>query len=145
MSASKNAFSFTDVDFTKYMADFRVPGFDADKITETHKKNVEAITQANQIVYETFQTLARRQFDMVRENMETTSEMAKELMNGSAPEQKVAKQADLISKAFERTISNYRELADMYAKSQNETTDIVSKRVVDSFSEIKDLAKKAGK
>ena len=44
--------SFLDTDFSKAFAGFTVPGFDAESLLASQRKNVEALTQANQLAAE---------------------------------------------------------------------------------------------
>ena len=67
--------------------------------------------------------------------MEQTSAMMSELMAAGSPEDKVAKQAELVKLAFEKALSNARELAELVAKSNSEAADVINKRVSESLEE----------
>ena len=60
-------FAFPDIN--KLMEQFKVPGLDHGKIVEAQKKDIEALTQANQVAYAGMQELAGRQAEILREAM----------------------------------------------------------------------------
>ncbi len=41
-------------DFTKMMEQFRLPGMDMSAVIEARRKDIEALTEANQLAYEAF-------------------------------------------------------------------------------------------
>src|SRR3546814_16740078 len=60
-------------------------------------------------------------------------------MENGAPEAKVAKGTELTKTAFEKAISNMKELSEMVAKSNGEAFDVINRRVAESLDEIRDL------
>ncbi|WP_445680620.1 phasin family protein [Radicibacter daui] len=133
---------FLDIDFTKLMADFKVPGVDMNALVTAQRKNIEALTQANQLAFEGVQAVLRRQTEIFRQTMEEANVMLRELMAASAPEEKVAKETELLKAAFEKALGNMTELAEMVSKSNKEAADVISKRVVASLDEVKTLVTK---
>ena len=59
MAEARN--SFFDFDVTKMMADFRFRPFDVEALMASQRRNIEALTQANQLAVEGVQAVARRQ------------------------------------------------------------------------------------
>ena len=133
-----------ELDLNKVFTDLKLPRINLDDVLAAQRKNIEALTAANRIALEGIQAVARRQTEAFREMMEGVSSMAGELLSGSAPEAKMAKEADLAKAAFERTLVNMRELAEMMAKSNTEAADVINRRTKDSLDEIKALAAQAG-
>lgn len=129
---------FADMDFQKMMADFKVPGVDMQEVLESQRRNLEALTSANQLAAEGVQAVARRQAEIMRETMAEVQKATREIMStGGTPEQAVAKQTELARSAFEHAISNMREVAEMMTKSQNEAADVINRRISESLDEIK--------
>ncbi|MGH6976932.1 MAG: phasin family protein, partial [Stellaceae bacterium] len=102
----------------------------------------EALTQANQLAVEGAQAVARRQAEIAREAIDEASAVLREIVQPTAPEERIAKQAELLKQTFERGLANTRELALMLAKANTEAFDVVAKRVAQGFEEIRDEAKK---
>ena len=134
---------FAEFDVTKVMADLRVPGVDVDHLMKTSKKNIDAVNAANSLLVEGMKEIAKRQAEIVREAMEDAASASTEMMNQGSPEDKVAKQTELAKTAFEKALSNVKELAEMTAKSQSEAFDVINKRMSETMDEFKaSLAKK---
>jgi phasin family protein len=136
---------FGDFDFSKMMdaskmlGDFKFTGVDMEQLASSQRRNIEALTAANQLAVEGLQAVARRQAEIMRQMMEEAASSMKDVMTAGSAEDKAGRQADLTKEAFRRAISNMRELAEMVAKSQNEAFDVINKRVADSLDEVKSL------
>ncbi|UEM22032.1 phasin family protein [Skermanella mucosa] len=132
---------FTDV--SKLMSEFKLPGVDVESALAAQQKNIQALTAANQLAFEGFQAVARRQSEILRQTIEQTTSIVSELLAAGSPEEKVAKQADLVKAAFEKALANTRELAELVTKSNTEAADVINKRVSESLEELKSVVAKA--
>jgi len=132
---------FTDV--SKLISEFKVPGLGVESVLASQQKNIQALTAANQLAFEGFQAVARRQSEIVRQSIEQTTAIVAELLAAGSPEDKVAKQADLVKSAFEKALANTRELAELVTKSNTEAADVINKRVSESLEELKATVAKA--
>lgn len=128
---------FLDIDVTKFLGDYKVPGVDVDSLLASQRKNIEAITAANQLAVEGLQAVIRRQAEILRQSLEESSALMSDLMAAGSPEDKAAKQTDLVKAAFEKALANSRELAELVAKSNTEAAEILSKRFSESLDELK--------
>ena len=111
---------FKDFDLAKMAQEFKMngaPNVDMQAVVASQKRNMEALTAANQLAAEGFQALAKRQGEIVRSTIEETTKMMKELMGQGSPEDKATRQTDFAKEAFERGISHSRELVEMMAKA----------------------------
>ncbi len=130
-------------DVTKVMGDFRVPGIDVEAAVASQRKNIEALTQANQLAVEGVQALMRRQVEITRQAMEDFSAMFRDFVqpNGS-PEDRIVKQAEYSKLAIEKSLSNAKELTELVTKANTEAFNVINKRVTESLDEVRDFAKK---
>ena len=48
---------------------FKIPGVDLGAVVEARRKDIEALTQANQQAYQGMQALAQRQAEILKETM----------------------------------------------------------------------------
>lgn len=130
----------------KLLSDMRVNGFDVEAVLAGQRRNIEAFTAVNQAALEGFQTLTKRQAEMVRQSVDEANKAIKEMLAAGSPEEKAARQTELAKAAFERAVSNTRELTQLVTRSQSEAMDLLNKRVVESLDEMKGLiAKSNGK
>jgi phasin family protein len=133
---------FLDFDVTKVMSEFRVPTVDVDAVVASQRKNIEALTQANQLAVEGVQALARRQVEIARQAMEEFSAMLRDMVQPVSPEDRLARQAEFSKQALEKGLSNARELTEMVAKANTEAFNVINKRVTESLDEVRDYATK---
>jgi phasin family protein len=129
-------------DPTKLMAEFKMPGVNMEQVVASQRRNLEALTAANQLAVQGMQAVTKRQAEILKQTLEQTALAMREVMGAGSPEDKAARQTDLAKEAFERAIANMRELAEMVAKAQNEANEVITKRVTESLDEMKDLLAK---
>lgn len=130
---------FFDIDFTKIAADYKIPGLDVEALVGAQRRNIEAITAANQLAFEGLQAVGRRQAEILRQTLEETAAVLRDAVAQGTPEEKLAKQTDLAKQAFEKALANMKELADLLAKSNQDAAAVISARVTASIDEVKTL------
>jgi phasin family protein len=136
-------FDLSKFDVTKMLGDVKIPGFDMQAIMDAQRKNIEALTAANQTAVQGMQAVAQRQAEILSQAMNEVSSIAQQLAgSASNPQEMTTKQAELARKAFEQALSNMRELAEMVSKSNTEAFAIINKRVTESLQELKSLVAK---
>ncbi|GJL85365.1 MAG: hypothetical protein DHS20C02_11400 [Micavibrio sp.] len=137
--AKNNPFSefFSQNDFTKAFEQYQNLPFDMTSLMDTQRKNMQALSKAQQLTMEGFQAIAQRQAAIMSQIVEDNSIIAKEFMGEGTPEEKFSKNAELFKAIYERTITNLQELSEMASKSNNEASKIINKRVSASMTEIK--------
>ncbi len=123
----------------------KLPNVDTQAVIAAQQKNIEALTAANRVAFEGFQTLARRQAEIARESFENTSAAVSELSNVSDPQANLTKQAELLKDAYSSAVANYKELAEIGAKSTDEAVNLLNARVTEVFDELSSQIKTAPK
>ena len=119
---------------------FSLPGFDFGAIFDIQRKNIEAFTAASQTFTQGLQTVAQRQSEIARQQLEQFQGLLTVTAPTAKVEDNVVKQADLVKAAYEKNVANARELRDILTKVTTETSDILSRRVVAGLDEIKAAA-----
>ncbi len=155
MSKQQNPFSdffstkftqgFSGNDFTKLFENYQSVPFDMQAFMETQRKNIQAITEAQQAAFEGVQALAHRQAEIISQMVEDNSTLAKGALSEGTPEEKMAKNADIFKAAYERSIQNMNELSELINKSNQSATKIINKRVSASVNELKAAIKPSDK
>jgi phasin family protein len=134
-----------DVDFSKLMSEFKVPAVDVQQFVAISRKNIEAMTAANQLAVEGMQAVLKRQAEIVQNSIKDASSLMGEITAAGTPEDKIVRQVELFKQTYENCLSNGRELADIAAKCNGEAMEVISGRVCDSLDEIKAVARKTAK
>src|SRR5262249_52411208 len=101
------------------------------------RKNMEALTAANQRAIEGVQAIAKAQVEFMRAAAEEMQKVAKELANVGSAEDKLVKHTSVAKDAFETAVANVNERAGLVQKSNAETFEVIRKRVVENFDEVK--------
>jgi phasin family protein len=142
---AKSPFTFFESDPTALMAAFKMPGVDLESLMAAQRKNLEALTKANQLTVESIQTVAKRQAELVRESFQEAGAAMSGLMSGDEPAQRITHQTELAKKAVEDAVANAREVAEIFTKAASEAFEILNKRVVEGFDEAGAIVKAKGK
>ena len=127
---------------TKAFGEFRLPGIDVEAVAQSQRKNLEALTQANQLAVEGVQSLARRQVEIARQAVDEAQAVLREWTEPGAPEDRIAKNAELAKQAFEKNVANARELAELATKASTDVFSVFARRLSESFDEVRLYAKK---
>jgi phasin family protein len=133
--------SFFDFDVTKMMSDFRFRPFDVEALMASQRRNIEALSQANQLAVEGVQAVARRQIEITRQAMEDVSTLFRELTQPASPEERIAKNTEYAKQMLEKSISHGREITELAAKAGAEAADVLRKRATEGLDELRDMAK----
>jgi phasin family protein len=115
------------IDFSKLIEQVKLPGFDMASVVETQRKNIEALTEANQLAYEGMQALMQKQTEMFNERVKTI-QAAVQKGNTGNPVEALSQQGEFVQQTFQKIFDDMRELAEMAQKSQAETLAAISRR-----------------
>jgi phasin family protein len=138
--ATTPANSLPEFDPAKFLADLKIPPMpDVEAVLATHKRNLEALTEANRVAVEGAQAVARRHMEIFQSTVTELSETLKELTTTTNPASRAAKHAELLRQAFETSVSNSRELGDLIQKSNNEALSKLNGRFSEAMTEVKAL------
>ena len=131
---AKDANPFGDVE--KMIAQFKMPGVDMSAIVDARRKDIEALVAANSAALEAMQALARKQTEMMTQAVQGMQAAAKSAA-GSVGDP--AKQTEAVRKAFEKTLADMKELAEMARRSQADAMAHLTNRGNEHLQEIKKL------
>jgi len=132
-------------DFTKLMSEFQIPGVDWQELMAAQQKNVAALTKANQMLMEGAQAVMQREMEILQKAMREAVEASQELMKEGDPQAQARQRFELAQASFETALNNMRELAEMASKSNAEALDVINKRALESFEEVKAAVEKQQK
>jgi phasin family protein len=135
--AAKSPFPHDMTDFSKIMADYKIPGVDWQEVIAAQQKNLQALAKANQVLVEGAQAVMRREVEILQKAMAELAEASKELMQQGDPQAQASKRLELAKTSFEAAIQNMRELAEVAGKSNREALEVINQRALESFEEIR--------
>src|SRR3954471_1372655 len=130
-------------DFGKFFADMKLPAVpDMDAFVAASRRNIETLTAENKVALEGAQAVARRHMEIVQQSMSDISEAVRSMATNETPQAKAARQAEMLKTAYERSVSNIKELSDMIQKSNEEAVQLLHRRFTEAMDEVKLIADK---
>lgn len=144
MSNAKNNFTafFSPTDFSKVFESYNPSPVDMRSFLETPRKNLQAISEAQQSTIEGIQAVAQHQIEFFSQLLEDNSTIARQTLSEGTPEEKIAQNADIFKNAYERTVDSMQGLSELVTSTSKQTTGILNKRVSASVNELKSAIKK---
>lgn len=122
--------------YSNAFADMFKNTLDFNQLFSTQRRNIEALSAANQVVVEGAQAITRRQAEVLRSNVEDVLKASKDMMTTGTPETNLTKQADFAKSLFETALGNLREITEMATKSSFEAFDVLNKRATETLEEL---------
>jgi phasin family protein len=140
---SSTPFGVKDFDISKLFSDMKIPAMpDMEAVLAAHKRNLEALADANRVALEGAQAVARRNMEIMQSTMSNLSSTLKSISVSDSPANRAAKQTDLLKEAYENAVANTRELGDLIQKSNSEALQKLNNRFSEAMTEMKALFKK---
>lgn len=133
--------NFFDFDVTKMMTDFRFRPFDVEALLACQRRNIEAISQANQLAVEGAQAVARRQIEIARQAIEDVSMLFRELAQPASTEARIEKNTEYAKQMLEKSANHGREIGELATKAGAEAAAVLRKRATETLDELRDMAK----
>ena len=129
-----------DFDVTKMFGDFRFRPFDVEAVWASQRRNIEALSQANQAAADGVQALARRQIELTRETFEGFSGLIRDWTSPSSAEDRIAKNTEYLKQMLEKGVTHSRDMATIAAKAGTDAAEILHKRASESLDELRSIA-----
>ena len=135
--ARSNPFDF---DMTKIFADFRFHPFDVEAAWAAQRRNIEALSQANQLAIESMQAVAKHQIELTRETFEGFSALWRDLTTPASTEDRIVKNTEYVKKMLEKGVTHGREITTIATKAGTAAAEVLHKRANEGLDEIRVLA-----
>ena len=136
--------TFADMDFRKFFAELKLPSLpDMEALTAAHRRNMEALSAANRVALEGAQAVARRHMEIMQQSVAELTDTMRTIATTEGAHAKAAKQAELLKVAYERAVTNMKELGELIQRSNSEAMAVINKRFTEAMDEVKHLIEKA--
>jgi len=136
---------FKQNDFSKQLANLKIPGVDTDALVAAQQKNMDALVEANKAAAAGYQDLFRKQISIFEETMAEARKHLKGFDTAKIDPDAAKAQGELARTAFEKALANMQALAESAQKANSEAYEIVASRIRESLTELRDMASKVGK
>ena len=128
----------------RFGGDIGLPKVDVDKFIESHRKNIEALSQSAGALSEGARAVAERNREILEAGFREATGMARDFRPLAAGADIMQKQADFARKAFDAAMQNTSDIAGLAKKSTSEAGRIFQDRLRESLNEIKANIDKSG-
>lgn len=141
MSTKKNTFEnfFSAEKMNEMFRNFQTPVMNVDAFLNVQRKNMDTLAKVNQRAFDCVQQVMKQQNEVVSKLVSDQAKALQDTVNSGTPEQGLQKQAEFAQVSYETSMKNAQEMGDILTKMNDEVSDIVSKRVTASVSEMKDV------
>jgi phasin family protein len=129
--------------FTQGFKGVNLPDFS--QISESIKRNSEALTEAGKIASESAQAIMRRGAEIAQDNASHLFNTMKEVASSSNPEHAVARQQQFVQHVMQQTVGNAKEMMDMTSKAVMEVFEKISDHASTNVAHVMTAAKKSTK
>ena len=134
-----------DLDPMKLFSQMRFPAMpDMEALAAAQRRNLEALSAANRVAMEGAQAVARRHMELLQQSMTEMNDAARTLSAPADPQEKAAKQAELLKSTYERAVTNMKEIADLIQRSNSEALQLLNRRFTEAMEEARTLMHKPG-
>jgi len=129
----KNLFMDMFTDFGKSM---NLPTPDINGMLDYHRKNLQALQAATQVSTSNAQALMDKQRDSLEKTLADISETVQSASSGADPADMMQAPVEIARRAFETTLENTREMAEIVQKGNEDTFNILKDRVMEGVEEL---------
>lgn len=135
-AAARQSALFGDV--TRLFGDMHFPTAltDSNVLLAAHRRNMDALSQANRLALEGAQAVAKRHMEIMQQTMTELTDHVRELAGAHPPQAKAARQAELLKRSYEHAVANMRELSDLIQRSNGEALALLDHRFREAMDEV---------
>ena len=110
---------------------------DKETMLESHRKNMEALTEANKMAADVMQNMAKLQSQYIKKTFDDMNSMVKENMSANTNQHAWEKHAQRAKEQWNYAMEHGTKLTEAMSKHGNEFYSKMSKRVSDSLDDFK--------
>src|SRR5580658_5707 len=121
-----------------------LPKVDVDKLVDIQLKTIDALGRSAQATGEGAKALADKQREIIQAAFKETSAMVSGFHPVGDPQATLAKQQDYAKRAFELTMQNTRDVAELAKKTTTDATTFIQDRLRASLTELRESVSRAG-
>jgi phasin family protein len=128
--------SYVDM-LRKFGSDLGLPKVDVDKLIESHKKNIDALSQSATVAAQGAQSVAQKQREIFEAGLQEATKLAQGYQPLGKLQDNLALQTEFAKKVFEIAVKGAQESATTARQSTSEAVKIIQDRLKESFDEMR--------
>ena len=115
----------------------KMPKIDREKLISHHKKNLEALSDAQKMAVEVIKNIAQLQTQFVRQTFEEMHTSMKEVMQNPRSKEKLTAHADNVKKTLFKAVDHHANISEIVLKSHKDVYSLVQDRFKDGVESLK--------
>ena len=128
--------SYVDM-LRKFGSDLGLPRVNVDKLIESHKKNIDALSQSATVAAQGAQSVAQKQREIFEAGLQEATKLAQGYQPLGKLQDNLALQTEFAKKVFEIAVKGAQESATTARQSTGEAVKIIQDRLKESFDEMR--------
>jgi phasin family protein len=128
--------SYVDM-LRKFGGDLGLPKVDVDKLIESHKKNIDALSQSATVAAQGAQSVAPKQREIFEAGLQEATKLAQGYQPLGKLQDNLALQTEFAKKVFEIAVKGAQDSATTARQSTSEAVKIIQDRLKESFDEMR--------
>jgi phasin family protein len=124
-------------DLRAMLEKLRLPGVDAQKLIEAHRKDLDALLAANERAVIAIEALTRKQADMLAHVVKEWHASARDAIAHGSGAEKLNQASARLHNAFAQALTNMREMAEIASKSGQDVLAVLNKRYHETIEEFR--------
>ena len=128
--------SYVDM-LRKFGGDLGLPKVDVDKLIESHKKNIDALSQSATVAAQGAQSVAQKQREIFEAGLQEATKLARGYQPLGKVQENLALQTEFAKKVFEIAVKGAQDSATTARQSTSEAVKIIQDRFKESFDEMR--------
>ena len=128
--------SYVDM-LRKFGSDLGLPKVDVDKLIESHKKNIDALSQSATVAAQGAQSVAQKQREIFEAGLDEATKLARGYQPLGKLQDNLALQTEFAKKVFEIAVKGAQESETTARQSTSEAVKIIQDRLKESFDEMR--------
>jgi phasin family protein len=128
--------SYVDM-LRKFGSDLGLPKVDVDKLIESHKKNIDALSQSATVAAQGAQSVAQKQREIFEAGLQEATKLAQGYQPLGKLQDNLALQTEFAKKVFEIAVKGAQDSATTARQSTSEAVKIIQDRLKESFDEMR--------
>lgn len=132
-------------DISKMFEGAKMPGFDTEAMTEAQKKNMQAFADANRVAAEGYQSLFKKQVEVMQTSIAELTESMKEAGTTPMTAETAEKRLEAAKAQFEKGVAVFTDLSESARKANEDSFAIIRARFNEGVTEIREITEAAMK
>ncbi len=130
--SQKSAFSPKEM-----LQNFKMPQIDHAEILNGHRKNLEALSEAQKVAFEVIKNIAQLQTQFMKQTFEAINESMREVIHNPTSTEKLNAHVETVKNTMSKAVDHHSNVSDILLKSNLDVYKLVQDRFKEHTAAVK--------